>query len=115
LDERTDKASFAFTSQIDSDYSFCFTDGIKRGSNFNIQIPKRFISLETSVGDKSKNYEEIAKREKLKPIEVELLKIADQADTLKNEFSYMKVREISHRDTSGTFLPHVSNNRIYQF
>ena len=44
---------------------------------------------------------QIAKVEKLKPLEVELRRLEDLSESIVNDFSYMKKREEEMRDTNG--------------
>lgn len=50
------------------------------------------------------DYTEVAKSEKLRPIEVELRKLESVADGIVSEMEYMKQREAQMRDTNGGFL-----------
>ena len=47
---------------------------------------------------------QIAKAEKLKPLEVELKKLEDLSESIVNEFAYMRAREEEMRDTNGMLL-----------
>lgn len=44
---------------------------------------------------------QIAKVEKLKPLEVELRRLEDLSESIVNDFAYMKKREEEMRDTNG--------------
>lgn len=44
---------------------------------------------------------QIAKAEKLKPMEVELKKLEDLSESIVNDFAYMRAREEEMRDTNG--------------
>ena len=44
---------------------------------------------------------QIAKAEKLKPLEVELKKLEDLSESIVNDFAYMRSREEEMRDTNG--------------
>ena len=44
---------------------------------------------------------QLAKAEKLKPMEVELKRLEDLADAIVNDFAYMRQREQEMRDTNG--------------
>jgi len=54
------------------------------------------------VGADAKNYDELAKVEKLKPMELELRKLEDLAVSIEKDFARMKQVEEKHRDTNGT-------------
>lgn len=48
---------------------------------------------------------QIAKVEKLKPLEVELRRLEDLSESIVNDFAYMKKREEEMRDTNGEVTP----------
>jgi len=48
-------------------------------------------------------FAQIAKAEKLKPMEVELKKLEDLSESIVNDFAYMRAREEEMRDTNGQF------------
>jgi len=47
---------------------------------------------------------QIAKAEKLKPMEVELKKLEDLSESIVNDFAYMRAREEEMRDTNGEWV-----------
>ena len=47
---------------------------------------------------------QLAKAEKLKPMELELRKLEDLAESVVNDFAYMRAREEEMRDTNGGWL-----------
>ena len=74
-------------------HSFHFTlDGA------NVQPAE--ISLDLKHGIETKAYEQIAEAEKLKPMEVELKKLEDLAESIVKDFMYMKAAEEEMRDTN---------------
>jgi len=62
--------------------------------------PEREIYLEMKHGIEAKNYEDIAKAEKLKPLEVELRRLEDLSKSIVDDFAYMRSREEQMRDTN---------------
>jgi hypothetical protein len=46
---------------------------------------------------------QVAKAEKLKPLELALRKMEDMSEAIVNDFARMKAREQEHRDTNGLF------------
>lgn len=46
-------------------------------------------------------FHQIAKAEKLKPLEVELRKLEDLSTSIVDDFAYMRAREEEMRDTNG--------------
>lgn len=67
------------------------------------QKVNREVSLVLKHGVEAKNYEDLAKAEKLKPLEVELRRLEDLSDSIVQDFAYMRKREEEMRDTNGTF------------
>lgn len=59
-----------------------------------MQIPSRTVTLSMKSGVEAKDYEEVAKKENLKPLELELRKIEDAAAKIKDDMLYMKQRGI---------------------
>jgi hypothetical protein len=47
---------------------------------------------------------QIAKAEKLKPMEVELRRLEDLSESIVNDFAYIRSREEEMRDTNGKYL-----------
>lgn len=73
-------------------------------AGYQARLDKRVVTIEMSTGDKGQDYAEVAKREKLQPLELELKKIEDTVGNIKAEFNYMRQREARHRDTNGISL-----------
>lgn len=61
----------------------------------------REVSLILKHGVEAKNYEDLAKAEKLKPLEVELRRLEDLSDSIVQDFAYMRQREEDMRNTNG--------------
>ncbi|KAB0341133.1 hypothetical protein FD754_018059 [Muntiacus muntjak] len=74
------------------------------------RIPDQLVILDMKHGVEAKNYEEIAKVEKLKPLEVELRRLEDLSESIVNDFAYMKKREEEMRDTNES-----TNTRVLYF
>uniref|UniRef100_A0A915D6I4 GOLD domain-containing protein n=1 Tax=Ditylenchus dipsaci TaxID=166011 RepID=A0A915D6I4_9BILA len=60
----------------------------------------REVSVVMKHGVEAKNYEDLAKAEKLKPLEVELRRLEDLSDSIVQDFSYMRQREEEMRNTN---------------
>lgn len=86
------KGKFAFTTEDYDMFEVCFES---RG-----QGEEREIYLDMKHGVEAKNYEDIAKAEKLKPLEVQLKKLEDLSESIVNDFAYMRAREEEMRDTN---------------
>ena len=61
-------------------------------------------------GIEAKNYDEIAKADQLKPLEVELRRLEELSLSIANAFFYMKKREEEMRDTNES-----TNSRVLYF
>ena len=57
---------------------------------------------------------QVGKAEKLKPMELELRRLEDLAESIVNDFAYMRAREEEMRDTNGEYLGiSLSNIHVY--
>jgi len=72
--------------------------------------PKR-ISIEYKVGVDARDYSEVAKKEHLKPLELELRKLEDKAEEIHREMSYQRAREEKMRDTNGMYAFQILDHR----
>ena len=68
------------------------------------------MQLSLKHGVEAKSYDELAKAEKLKPLEVELRRLEDLSKSIVDDFAYMRAREEEMRDTNGklTIFPPLS-------
>lgn len=64
----------------------------------------RSVFLDVKHGTEMKDYDAIAKAEKLKPLEKELRKLEDLSESIVNDFAYMRSREEEMRDTNGGYI-----------
>ena len=60
----------------------------------------REVNLVLKHGVEAKNYEDLAKAEKLKPLEVELRRLEDLSESIVQDFAYMRKREEEMRSTN---------------
>uniref|UniRef100_A0A8C1KJS3 Translation initiation factor eIF2B subunit beta n=1 Tax=Cyprinus carpio TaxID=7962 RepID=A0A8C1KJS3_CYPCA len=99
--EDATKGKFAFTTEDYDMFEVCFESKSPMGTG---RVPDQQINLDMKHGVEAKNYEEIAKVEKLKPLEVELRRLEDLSESVVNDFAYMKKREEEMRDTNGELM-----------
>ncbi|RKP05020.1 emp24/gp25L/p24 family/GOLD-domain-containing protein [Thamnocephalis sphaerospora] len=103
------EAKIAFTTHEFADISICvmnhLAQGYTPGPEFNRQI-----DMHLDVGADAVDYETIAKREKLKPMEVELRRLERTLDEVVDELEYLKTREAEMRDTNES-----TNERVQWF
>ncbi|EPQ18531.1 Transmembrane emp24 domain-containing protein 10 [Myotis brandtii] len=102
--EDATKGAFAFTTEDYDMFEVCFES---KGTG---RLPDQLVILDMKHGVEAKNYEEIAKVEKLKPLEVELRRLEDLSESIVNDFAYMKKREEEMRDTNES-----TNTRVLYF
>ncbi|XP_072481112.1 transmembrane emp24 domain-containing protein 10 [Notamacropus eugenii] len=102
--EDATKGKFAFTTEDYDMFEACFES---KGTG---RTPDQLVILDMKHGVEAKNYEEIAKVEKLKPLEVELRRLEDLSESIVNDFAYMKKREEEMRDTNES-----TNTRVLYF
>lgn len=62
------------------------------------------MALILKHGVEAKNYETLAKAEKLKPLELELRRLEDLSDSIVQDFAFMRQREEEMRGTNGFFF-----------
>ncbi|EGG21805.1 emp24/gp25L/p24 family protein [Cavenderia fasciculata] len=89
---------FAFTAQDGGEYYFCFTDNYK--PHASVMPLSRTVSLEIKTGADANDYTDLMNKGHLKLSEVELKKIEDSVDKIKEEVLYMKTREETMRNTN---------------
>ncbi|XP_030074961.1 transmembrane emp24 domain-containing protein 10 [Microcaecilia unicolor] len=96
--EDAKKGKFAFTTDDYEIYEICFESKLHPAGNF--RVPDQLIILSVKHGVEAQNYEDIAKAEKLKPLELELRRLEDLSESIVKDFAYMKQREEEMRDTN---------------
>ncbi|XP_034964173.1 transmembrane emp24 domain-containing protein 10 [Zootoca vivipara] len=97
--EDATKGKFAFTTEDYDMFEACFESKLPVVPGTG-RMPDQFVTLNMKHGVEAKNYEEIAKVEKLKPLELELRRLEDLSESIVNDFAYMKKREEEMRDTN---------------
>lgn len=91
------KGKFAFTTHEYDMFEICFHSHSSPGVS---HAADREVFINVKRGVEAKNYADIAKAEKLKPMEVELKKLEDLSESIVNDFAYMRKREEEMRDTN---------------
>lgn len=94
--EDATKGKYSFTLDEFDTYEVCFESKMVAGG----QGPDREVMIDSKHGVEAKNYADIAKAEKLKPLEVELKRLEDLSESIVNDFAYMRAREEEMRDTN---------------
>ncbi|RKP12019.1 emp24/gp25L/p24 family/GOLD-domain-containing protein [Piptocephalis cylindrospora] len=106
-DVKEDK--IAFTTQAHAEVSFCIQNHLADGIEPNVQF-RRWIELHVDVGADAVDYNEVAKAEKLKPLEAELRHLEAQANEIVEELEFLQRRERKFRDTNES-----TNERVQFF
>eukprot|EP00795_Rhopilema_esculentum_P002533 gene2533-728_t len=101
------KGKFAFTTDDYDMFEVCFESEGQHGQGID-----REIFLDVKTGVEAKNYDDLAKVEKLKPMELELKKLEDLSEAIVNDFAYMRSREEEMRDTNGWQKSGIAKNDI---
>jgi hypothetical protein len=68
----------------------------------------RLVELIVHSGVEAQDYSAIAKKEHLKPLELELRRIEDTVEMIQKDFEYMREREAVMRDTNESTFTRVS-------
>ena len=92
---------FAFTASKSGEHTICF---------INNGIGQKTISFTLKTGVNAKDYSAVAKKDNLKPIEVELRRLEDQVQAIHDDMKYLKNREESMRNTNES-----TNSRVLWF
>lgn len=98
-DVGNDKGTFKQAIAVGGDYAFCFysrlVPGVRAAEGMH-----RLIHFNLKTGAETQNYREIASREHLKPMEVNLRMMEDVVRSIHGEYIYYKEREMAMRDTN---------------
>ncbi|KAI1719321.1 hypothetical protein Ddc_08527 [Ditylenchus destructor] len=90
------RGKFAFTADEYDIFEMCITIHAPEHQ----QKINREVSVVLKHGVEAKNYDDLAKAEKLKPLEVELRRLEDLSDSIVQDFAYMRQREEEMRTTN---------------
>ncbi|MFH4982337.1 hypothetical protein AB6A40_009046 [Gnathostoma spinigerum] len=93
---RDNKGKFAFTADEYDIFEICVSSHLPPG----YQGQDREVNLIIRRGIEAKSYDDVAKIEKLKPLEVELRRLEDLSDSIVSDFEYMRKREEEMRNTN---------------
>uniref|UniRef100_A0A0B8RUP8 Transmembrane emp24 domain-containing protein 10 n=1 Tax=Philothamnus irregularis TaxID=1899461 RepID=A0A0B8RUP8_9SAUR len=105
--EEAKKGKFAFTTEDYEVYEICFQS---HGQPGNFRLPDQLVTLSVKHGVEAMNYENVAKAEKLKPLEIDLRRLEDLSESIVKDFAFMKKREEEMRDTNES-----TSTRVFYF
>lgn len=100
----------AFSADETSSFDICFTNRLQPGYNPNGRQLSREIELDVEAGASARDWNAIQSAEKLKPSEVQLRKVNEMLDEIKNELEYLVQREQRLRNTNES-----TNRRVRNF
>ncbi|KAI8144397.1 emp24/gp25L/p24 family/GOLD-domain-containing protein [Fennellomyces sp. T-0311] len=101
----------AFDTRADGEINICFTNTLPEDTGFH-EAPEysRPVEVNFNVGAEAVDFETLAKKEKLGPLELELRKLETVVKEIVSEMTYLKRREARMRDTNES-----TNERVKWF
>lgn len=94
---KASQGSFAFTTDVMGSYNFCFQQISQATQGY---VNPELVTLDLKVGVEAEDWDAIATKEHLSPLELELRKLEDTALALNKHMSYMREREAAMRNTN---------------
>ena len=104
---------FALTSAVGGEYQLCFASNASRWGGGGGASKLRF-DLALDVGETGIDYAEVAKREHLSELEVEVRRLNDKLKDLTKEQAYQREREVDFRRVSESTASRVRWWSIFQ-
>jgi len=104
------KGKFAFTTDEYDVFQICFETKVVQHTGGQSDSLIKEVQLSLKHGVEAKDYENLAKVEKLKPLEIELRRLEDLSQDIVTDFAYMKAREEEMRDTNES-----TNSKVLYF
>ena len=98
------EGKFAFTSQIGGEHKVCFS---LNASRWTAGGTKLRLDLKFDVGEMGIDYGEVAKKEHLSELEVEVRRLNDKLKDIMKEQNYQREREVAFRNAS-----ELTNSRV---
>jgi hypothetical protein len=99
--DEINQGEFSFTARSGGDYSFCFFNRNSPTYDYSEPIYRR-VKFRLLTGAETTNYEQVARKEHLKPMELNLRMMEDNVKSILMEYSYFKEREVEMRGTTDT-------------
>lgn len=93
--ENATHGQFAFTTSEGGNYLACFTLDGHQGPATGVTL-----SLDWKIGIAAKDWDSVAKKEKIEGVELEVRKLKDHAEAIHNNLLYLKQREADMREVS---------------
>ncbi len=93
------KGDFSLVAKEGGEYSFCFYNRLTPGATYYPGL-KRRITFDVLSGTDTFDYEQLARKEHLKPVEVNLRMMEDIVKSIHAEYVYFRHRESDMRQTN---------------
>lgn len=93
-----DKGNINFRTTTPGDYSFCFYNRLVPGVRYSEGM-FRTVKFNLHAGQESVDYSQVARKEHLKPVEINLRIMEDVVKQIHSEYHYFKDREAQMRNT----------------
>lgn len=107
VDRRNVKSGdFSFKTKEGGEHSFCFFNRLSSGTSYHQGLSRR-ISFDVLTGTETFDYEQLARKEHLKPVEVNLRMMEDIVKSVHSEYVYFRQRETGMRGLTDS-----TNSRI---
>ncbi|XAR62790.1 hypothetical protein NMG60_11017669 [Bertholletia excelsa] len=103
--ENVTHSQFAFTTSESGNYLACFWVGGNHHEGAGVTL-----SLEWRIGIAAKDWETVARKEKIEGVELELRKLEGAVESIHENLIYLKNREAEMREVSET-----TNSRVARF
>jgi hypothetical protein len=101
--ENVTHGQFAFTTTEAGNYLACFWMDKSQGGEMT-------LSLDWRIGVAAKDWESVARKEKIEGVELELLKLEGAVQSIRENIIYLKHREVEMREVS-----EATNSRVAWF
>jgi hypothetical protein len=98
-DKGIDKGKVTLTTKTAGDYQICFYNRVITGIRLSPGM-KRRIKFDLSTGQEAVDYSRVARKEHLKPVEINLRIMEDTVKQIHTEYHYFKGREAEMRNTN---------------
>ena len=85
------EGTFSFSASKSGEHTVCIT---------NSGFGHKTVTLDLKTGVAAKDYSAVAKKGNLKPLEIELKRLEDQAQAIHADMQYLRLREEMMRDTN---------------
>ncbi|KAG2392685.1 hypothetical protein C9374_011410 [Naegleria lovaniensis] len=108
------KGDFSLVAKEGGEYSFCFYNRLSSKATYHEGLRRR-ITFDVLTGTDTYDYEQLARKEHLKPIEVNLRMMEDIVHSIYAEYVYFREREGAMRRTTETINQRITYLGVFFF